>query len=69
MRGVLRKIKKGNGFTWKIIKCQNYWINEDIKYDLELPLHPDSVDKVNQKDHEFKFFYYDVVDGKAKLKL
>ena len=26
------------------------------------------IDKINQKDHEFKFFFYDVIDGKAKLK-
>lgn len=69
MKGVLRKIKKGNVLTWKILKSQNYWIDENVTYDLELPLHPDSIDKINQKDHEFKFFYYDVVDGKAKLKL
>ena len=28
MKGVLRKIKKGNEFSWKILKSQNYWIDE-----------------------------------------
>jgi hypothetical protein len=67
MKGVLRNIKTGENYTWKIIRDQNYWINDEIDNQSEIPLHPDSIEQV-KIEQEFQMFEYEIVDGKAKLK-
>lgn len=67
MKGVLRKIKNGNDHTWKIIKNQNYWIDDKIDNQSEIDIHPDSLELV-KIEQEFQMFDYEIIDGKAKLK-
>lgn len=68
MKGVLRNIKTGENYTWKIIKDQNYWISDEENYNQsEIDIHPDSLDQI-RIEQEFQMFEYEIVDGKAKLK-